>query len=706
MIFLRLSFPFLRYFFFLSVGVTVALSPAHAQKWYHYSKFFSVACIDTSLGDYWIGTSSAGIYHYDGISWTGYSESDGLPDNIISRIILDEAGRVWAATQNGIGRYDGIRWTAFTDQNAPIFSGGVSDIAVQDTNVWISSRVFGVAHYNGTQWKRYDPSNSGMASGMVTRLARDGQGRLWCLHDKQVSVFDGSAWTVHDVSDASAIATRLSDMAADKNGQVWITSDKGLWTFENNAWQRKSTAAYNANGYLAIDGHNNKWCSVTGDRILRYGNGGWTAFTIPNFGSDNSIFGISAGKNGHVSVGTYRDHFVLQNGTWQTLNAWESPGLYVHRVVEAPNNHKWCCVENGVAIFDGQDWQPHNLNPGIVNYIATGAAFDHEGAAWMTVLRGGAVKYENNTWARYGVNDGMASNMTYDVAVAADSAVWFATRNGISRLKAGQWQTFHPRNTPLPDSMFYTMTIDSSGTLWFGSFKNGVVSFDGNAWKTYNTLNSDLSNDRIWSLETDPRGNVWAGTENGLNKFDGTDWTAYYVQDGLPGNLINDIAFERDAKMWVATNRGAGYFDGQKWQTLNYLNSELQANFVNSVTVDAAGDKWFGFLEGVSRLGGSPGSITTAVPRIPVLPTLTLTVSPHPVADEVHLLYALPEEDVTEVALYTMHGRPLLRRSAVRQAAGTHNETFSVREIPSGMYVVCVQGEKIGKSATRLIIAR
>ena len=58
-------------------------------------------------------------------------------------------------------------------------------------------------------------------------------------------------------------------------------------------------------------------------------------------------------------------------------------------------------------------------------------------------------------------------------------------------------------------------------------------------WMVYNIGNTGLPDDDVRSLTVDSYGNVWIGTYEGLAKFDGEKWTVYNTgNSGLPSNRV------------------------------------------------------------------------------------------------------------------------------------------------------------------------
>jgi len=58
----------------------------------------------------WIGTSEKGIVKFDGKQFIQYSSANGLANDHIYSICVDNNGIVWCGTADGISRYDGVKF--------------------------------------------------------------------------------------------------------------------------------------------------------------------------------------------------------------------------------------------------------------------------------------------------------------------------------------------------------------------------------------------------------------------------------------------------------------------------------------------------------------------------------------------------------------------------------------------------------------------
>ena len=71
------------------------------------------------------------------------------------------------------------------------------------------------------------------------------------------------------------------------------------------------------------------------------------------------------------------------------------------------------------------------------------------------------------------------------------------------------------------------------------------------------TSGNGLSNNKVNAIHQDRRGFIWFGTDDGLNRFDGNNFTIFRNQPGnaysISGNIILDIVEDNDGILWIPT---------------------------------------------------------------------------------------------------------------------------------------------------------
>ena len=115
--------------------------------------------------------------------------------------------------------------------------------------------------------------------------------------------------------------------------------------------------------------------------------------------------------------------------------------------------------------------------------------------------------------------------------------------------------------------------------MWFGTW-DGLNSYDGYQFTIYkyNPQNPySLSYNEVQSLYEDSQGILWVGTMDGLNQFDREkERFIRYRHDpdnptSLAGNKVHAITEDKDAMLWVGTEDGGLNKFDRNWRLLkNY----------------------------------------------------------------------------------------------------------------------------------------
>ncbi|WP_431292600.1 ligand-binding sensor domain-containing protein [Pedobacter sp. P26] len=122
------------------------------------------------------------------------------------------------------------------------------------------------------------------------------------------------------------------------------------------------------------------------------------------------------------------------------------------------------------------------------------------------------------------------------------------------------------------------------------------------------TSKNGLSSNNVTVIFKDRYGLMWFGTEDGLNKFDGTNFTTYKRQANdsasIQANEVKAIYEDRRGNLWIGTSGGSlALFDRRKNAFINYPASNTPTGFSHSliryITSDYLGKIWVATFTGL-----------------------------------------------------------------------------------------------------------
>ncbi len=132
------------------------------------------------------------------------------------------------------------------------------------------------------------------------------------------------------------------------------------------------------------------------------------------------------------------------------------------------------------------------------------------------------------------------------------------------------------------------------------------------------TLDDGLSQSTVLDVLQDSRGLLWIATENGLNRFNGSEMVSFHHERGNPKSLSNDFIFDieedRSGRLWIATNGGGLVkFDRSTSRFTAFRHdpsdsNSIVSNIVRRLMIDDNGTIWIGTRgAGLDRLDPESG---------------------------------------------------------------------------------------------------
>jgi ligand-binding sensor domain-containing protein len=186
--------------------------------------------IDPTTGEKWFGDRfSGGLVRYDGNQWQSFLPSggfncdapNGVPGLPIADIDIDENGDKWIASNCGLSRFDGLSWTTFTQVDGLPHTQLESVATATGGVVWAGTHS-GVARFDGESFESWFPGRR------VRAIHIDADDRVWAaLLDLGVGVFQNNEWTVYTVDDG-LVNPRVVSLAQHPDRAIWIGTELGI----------------------------------------------------------------------------------------------------------------------------------------------------------------------------------------------------------------------------------------------------------------------------------------------------------------------------------------------------------------------------------------------------------------------------------------------------------------------------------------------
>ena len=668
----------------------------------------------------WCGTAGEGVIAYNRITGEQqfFTTENGLINNYVYSIIIDENNVKWFGTLGGISRFDGSEWVSHPiNKFGYPYGDKISDIVIDRNNVWtVTSN--GIYTYDGNKWEKIE-------SGDFHSIEISPSGHIWAASTTKIYHIKDNDITEINIHSIVTAHDFIKDIAVDEKSELlWYTSSSQIYTYD---WETKTDTLklddtvpdYKGYSMIDIDSIGTIWLAHSGYCAL-YSND-----TITNYHDDyfesNTINDIIGDGTGYLWIVTSRGVLCF-NGEKFDLLFGES-GLYssnIASIVIDNENTVWCShtsyiQSDPLSYFKNEKW---NIGPDNISKL-----FDVEenGTLWGNSY-GALCNYDGELRIIYlyytGVSDEYGIAQPYDLYIDKN-IIWVVSSESYSTSVSGFWwfdkndiETYYdegrgyyriPANRILGGDST-SLSVDSKHNFWIGTNENGLYKYDGFNITQY-TETEGLPGNRIRYIEVDNNDIVWfnvfhdAGDDDyhSLVSYDGNTFTEYTAENsGLPQTLINSLVIDRNNTKWIGTDAGVCRFDGETWTMFDTENSGLCDNKVNAIAIDSNNVLWFGTDNGISRYTGE--TITTRVDEENQTPeTIPLiTTYPNPFNPTTTIEFTSPESGFATISIYSMAGQKIRELTADYLPAGTHTLLWDGKDsngnaVSSGIYITRLQ---------------
>ena len=567
-------------------------------------------------GFLWVSTEN-GLFRYGGDRFKAFGPAEGLPSDFAFAMGEAPDGRILAGAKTGLYRLNEGR---FEHQTTPFhiiyWTQGIARVPTGRTYLATDQGLYElvVSAAGAAQpytYRRIYPADAHAAAEPVYAVFPESNPRsLWFGCGVNVChLTDAGVQTYTDKD--GLLDTPIAVLAKDRDGAVWVRArNKGILVLPAHEvrFRRPDAPVSTFIGGLGLD-HAGRVLIASPSGLLTHSGSRWE-FLDRHTGIRGDIFTILEDRQHSLWLGTGGRGLVQ----WRGYGDWENysslsglPNDSVFGILPQADGSVWVATETGVAHGEprGDSYEWHTT-------AALGAVPAHslqmtaDGDLWVGTAATGIARYSTKTqhvqW--FGAAEGLTAKLALTIRFDRNHRLWAATEAGLFFSDA-PYKKF-ARAEGVPVAWFWTLTETPEGTLWAASTE-GLYALVSGKWQHWDHA-SGLSNQDVVSLGAAPDhsvyvgyhhgggidrvhlgakgleihtglqrpgtdgliyfltfdhlGHLWAGTEHGVEVFDGAHWTHYDSTDGLVWDDCDLGAFgaAADGSIWIGTSGGLSHF--------------------------------------------------------------------------------------------------------------------------------------------------
>ncbi|MBN1294683.1 MAG: hypothetical protein JXB48_22800, partial [Candidatus Latescibacteria bacterium] len=272
------------------------------ENWTTWTSPPTVLSIAFENNTIWCGTDGDGIIAYNKITGDQqiFTTENGLIDNYVYSIAIDNDGVKWFGTKGGISQYDGYNWVSHPiNQESFPYGSKINDIIVDHQNkIWVATSK-GIYNFNSTQWETKQ-------SGYFNCIAIDNRGIIWAGDSQFFLRLEGTE-AIKIGSDVSAVNVgQVKDIIYDKyKNRIFCAVHKGFVTYDDAAEELTVFPSLTSYQVITTDNNGTIWFG-NDEGITSIFEEKTTRFTVNDGLPDNNIKTLAFDNDGILWIGDQR----------------------------------------------------------------------------------------------------------------------------------------------------------------------------------------------------------------------------------------------------------------------------------------------------------------------------------------------------------------------------------------------------------------
>jgi diguanylate cyclase (GGDEF)-like protein len=413
-------------------------------------------------------------------------------------------------------------------------------------------------------------TESGLPAHSVVDIRKDHKGNLWLrLRSAGVLVMPAGMSQFRRPILENPNQNLSGIPSTDAEGQVLLPLPDGMLMGYEHNWRRidHTTGLKGAVYRTFEDRQHSLWICMTGRGLVHWrGYREWENYTSSSGLASDSVHGILPQSNGLIWVGA--DGGLMRgerrNATieWKKVAGLEGSNVTVVR--ESPDGALWIGIDpTGIARIDARTGRVKWLN-NAQNHIRSvfDLRFDRQHRLWVGMDEG--LFMAQPPYTKFEHVTALPSVRVRAIVEGTDGTIWAGGIGGLFSLAGGQWRNWTEADG-LRSRQVLSLGVGAQGTIWVAyRFSIGMdrVHLRPNGLAIEKNVQRAGSDGIVYFIESDAAGRIWAGSDHGVDVWNGTLWNHYGISDGLVWDNCGQNAFaaEPDGTVWIGTSGGLSRF--------------------------------------------------------------------------------------------------------------------------------------------------
>jgi ligand-binding sensor domain-containing protein len=365
------------------------------------------------------------------VFWTRYSTiSPGLPNNDVSDLSEDFAGRIWMSMQGSTGGgavYDNGTWKLYTTPTSPLLNNDLRRVLAVGEAVWWGHGGANAFTAHSPNWLRIGNVPSAETPQSIFLEAT----RTWVGGTSKIAYTDGGAFTSVTIPGNTGY---VRSFARDGNGDLWI--------------------------------------GTSGNGVYKYSGIVFTPYTTTSGLPNNGVNALLSDHLGRIWAGTNNGLALrAEAGYWLTFTTSTSPivGNVVQALARDSSDRLWIGTANGVSVYDlngvgNTAWISYTTANGLPFNVVTSLTPDSAGNMWASTYGGGVAAFNliSKTWTIFSTT--LPHTQTLDITADPSGRIWTTTAGGLALRQGTTWRSFRVPESALDSHRLVDVASDVDRT--------------------------------------------------------------------------------------------------------------------------------------------------------------------------------------------------------------------------------------------------